>query len=145
MTPELDPKTGYLPLGIHQAAWDEVADRFGGNSHRRRLIAGLLAACRNLASARCSFVLLNGSFVSAKALPDDYNGAWETTGVDPDRLDSVLLDFSNGRAAMKSKYFGDLFTAASFAQPGVLYRDFFQSDRNGVPKGIVQIDLRSLP
>ena len=46
---------------------------------------------------------------------------------------------------MKSKYFGELFPATSSAQSGVLFRDFFQSDRNDVPKGIVQIDLGSLP
>ena len=145
MIPELDPKTGYLPPGIHDADWSEVAGRFGGNSHRSRLVAGLLAACRNLAGAGCCLVLLNGSFVSAKPLPNDYDGAWETVGVDPERLDPVLLDFSNGRAAMKSKYLGELFPATSSAEPGVLFHDFFQSDRNGTPKGIVRIDLGTLP
>jgi hypothetical protein len=90
-------------------------------------------------------VLLDGSFVSQKELPQDYDGAWDTAGVDPDRLDPVLLDFSNGRAAMKSKYLGELFPATAMAAPGVLYRDFFTKDRNGVPKGIVNIDLGSLP
>ena len=46
---------------------------------------------------------------------------------------------------MKSKYLGELFPATSSAEPGVLFRDFFQSDRDGVAKGIVQIDLGSLP
>lgn len=32
-----------------------------------------------------------------------------------------------------------------FRRTGVLFRDFFQSDRNGVPKGIVRIDLGTLP
>ena len=90
-------------------------------------------------------MLLDGSFVSAKPLPNDYDGAWETVGVDPDRLDRVLLDFSNGRAAMKSKYLGDLFPASAFAAPGVLYRDFFRTDRNGLEKGVVLIDLGTLP
>ena len=57
----------------------------------------------------------------------------------------VLLDFSNRRAAMKAKYLGDLFPASAFAAPGVLYRDFFRTDRNGVEKGVVLIDLGSLP
>ena len=86
-----------------------------------------------------------GSFVSAKPLPNDYDGTWETVGVDPGQLDPVLLDFSNRRAAMKSKYLGELFPETFSAQPSVLFRDFFQSDRDGVPKGVVQIDLGSLP
>jgi hypothetical protein len=35
--------------------------------------------------------------------------------------------------------------ALSLAAPGVLYRDFFMKDRNGAPKGVVNIDLGSLP
>lgn len=145
MIPDLDLQTGYLPVGVHDAAWAEVAPRFSGNGHRGRLADGLLEALRNLKAAGCGSVLLDGSFVSAKPLPSDYDGAWDPKGVDPYQLDPVLLDFSNGRAAMKAKYGGELFPATAMAAPGVLYREFFQSDRNGVPKGVVQIDLGSLP
>ncbi len=140
-----DPTTGYLRPGIHDAAWREVADRFADNSHRARLMSGLLAACHNLAAAGCRELLLDGSFVSAKVLPRDYDAAWETAGVNPERLDPVLLDFSDHRAAMKAKYLGELFPATSDAGSGVLYRDFFRTDRNGVEKGIVLINLESLP
>ena len=112
-------------------------------------MGSLLAACRNLATAGCRELLLDGSFVSAKALRADYDAAWETAGVDPGRLDPVLLDFDNRRAAMKAnasgRYLGDLFPASAFAAPGVVYRDFFGTDRNGVDKSVVLIDLGSLP
>jgi hypothetical protein len=145
MLPDADSSTGYLPPGVHDAPWSEVAPRFSCNGHRRRLIGGLLAALQNLAGAGCRSVLLDGSFVSQKELPGDYDGAWNPYGVDPYRLDPVLLDFTHGRAAMKSKYLGELFPASFLAAPGVLYRDFFMKDRNGVPKGVVNIDLGSLP
>lgn len=145
MLPKPDPNTGYLPPGVHCANWCDVASHFGGNSHRAQLMGCLLAACRNLAAAGCFELLLDGSFVTEKALPGDYDAAWETAGVDPGRLDPVLLDFSNRRAAMRAKYLGDLFPASAFAAPGVLYRDFFRTDRNGVEKGVVLIDLGSLP
>ncbi len=142
---KFDPNTGYLLPGDHAAEWCDVQIHFAENSHRTRLLGGLLAAYRNLAAAGCGELLLNGSFVTEKPLPGDYDGAWETAGVDPDRLDPVLLDFSNRRAAMKAKYLGDLFPASALAAPGVLYRDFFKTDRNGVEKGVVLIDLESLP
>jgi uncharacterized protein DUF6932 len=143
--PNADSSTGYLPAGVHNALWCEIGSRFSANGHRSRLVGGLLSALQNLVGAGCQSVLLDGSFVTQKDLPEDYDGAWDTTGVDPYRLDPVLLDFSNARAAMKSKYLGELFPATATAAPGVLYRDFFMKDRNGVPKGVVNIDLRSLP
>jgi hypothetical protein len=145
MLPEPDPSTGYLPAGVHKATWQEVVPRFGRNGHRSRLIAGLLPALQNLAAAGCRIVLLDGSFVTEKELPGDYDGAWDPAGVNPALLDPVLLDFSNRRAAMKSKYLGELFPATAIAAPGVLFRDFFMKDKNGIPKGVVQIDLGSLP
>ena len=145
MIPGADSRTGYLPPGVHDASWSEVAPRFSQNGHRTRLMDGLLAALTNLADAGCRSLLLDGSFVTEKELPQDYDGAWDPVGVDPYRLDPVLLDFSKGRAAMKSKYMGELFPATARAAPGVLFRDFFLKDKNGVPKGVVLIDLGSLP
>ncbi|HEY1980528.1 MAG TPA: hypothetical protein VGH13_10615 [Xanthobacteraceae bacterium] len=142
MITAFDPSTGYLPPGVHDVAWAVVVSEFGSNAHRLGLLNGLLEALRNLAGAGCRWVLLDGSFVSRTALPKDYDGAWEPAGVDPARLDPVSLDFSNGRAAMKARYGGELFPLAA---AGILYRDFFQQDRNGVRKGVVQIGLGSLP
>lgn len=105
---EPDPSTGYLPPGMHDASWREVVSCFGGNSHRERLLDGLLSACRSLAAAGCKEVLLDGSFVTTKTLPEDCDAAWETKGVDPVLLDPVLLDTVHPRTAMKAKFLGDL-------------------------------------
>ena len=145
MIPPCDKATGYLPPGVHKASWPDLAPHFDTNSHRTWLLEGLQNALRNLAQAGCGFILLDGSFVSQKPLPQDYDGAWDTVGVDPNLLDPVLLDFSKKRAAMKAKYGGELFPATAHAAPGILYRDFFLEDRNGVPKGVIHIDLGSLP
>jgi len=130
---------------VHDAKWGEIAPKFGSNSHRAELLTGLLSALQSLSLAGCRSVILDGSFVTAKAAPNDYDAAWDTVGVDPNLLDPVLLDFSNGRAAMKLKYRGELFPATTYAAPGVLFRDFFMKDRNGIPKGVVQVNLGSLP
>lgn len=145
MMPTLDPATGYLPAGVHAASWAEVVAQFSINSHRAGQLSGLLSALKNLAGAGCKTFLLDGSFVSEKVLPGDYDAAWDIAGVDPGKLDPVLLDFKNHRAAMKAKYGGEFFPASWDAAPGIPYTDFFQTDRNGVPKGIVSIDLGSLP
>jgi hypothetical protein len=144
MIPCIDQSTGYLPPGLHNANWADLAPRFAANSHRSFLLSGFERACRNFAGAGCQTILLDGSFVSTKDLPGDYDAAWEIDGVDPDLLDPVLLEFSNKRAAMKAKYGGEFFPASDYAAVGVLYRDFFQKDRSGVPKGVLQLNLGGL-
>ena len=61
------------------------------------------------------------------------------------RLDPILMNLSNARLAMKAKYAGEFFPASSEARPGISFAEFFQADRNGERKGIVQIDLLELP
>lgn len=145
MIPNITPSTGYLPPGVHTASWVEVRQRFCWNSHRACLALGLLAALYNLASAKCRSVILDGSFVSLKDLPNDYDGAWDPRNVNLCLLDPVLLNFMNGREAMKSKYGGELFPATCMATPGNTFFEFFQTDRNNIVKGIIDIDLGSLP
>ena len=70
---------------------------------------------------------------------------WDLDGVDFDLIDEVLLTFDAGRRAQKAKYGGELFPADAAADPlGTLFRDFFQRDRDGNPKGIIVIDLENL-
>lgn len=145
MIPLHEEAFGYLPPGIHDATWLEVCTRFGGTQNRKFLLEGLLTACKNLALAGCKTVLLNGSFVTSKVDPEDYDAAWEPVGVELDFLDPVLLDFNSDRRLMKAKYRGDLFPASIQTSTGEIYRDFFKTDRHGNEKGIVKIDLRSLP
>ena len=139
--PSIDPHTGYLPPGIYPLQWYDVIHHFGNNSHRMRLIGGLEAACRNLSTAGCQGLLLDGSFVTAKPLPRDYDGVWDSEGVDYSLLDPVLLDFSEERAAMKAKYLVDQFPANLDEASGQCFEDFFRTDRNGIEKGLVRINL----
>ena len=143
MLPPLN-KDGYLPPGVHWATWREICDTFGDNPYRDKLLAGLRAALVNLKLAGCTTVYLDGSFVTGKEIPGDFDGCWEAAGVDPAALDPVLLDVSNGRAAQKAKYLGELFPASAGSGAGQTLLEFFQSDQDGNPKGIIALDLRSL-
>lgn len=137
---------GKLPPGIHPASWDEVMTRYAINTRRRELLDGLLDALRSLKSAGCRIVYLDGSFVTAKEMPGDFDACWEIAGVDAGRLDRELLGFSDGRAAQKARYGGELFPAETAAEPaGTTFLHYFQRDRDtGQPKGIIAIDLGPL-
>lgn len=136
---------GNLPPGIHPATWSELASRFGGTAYRQSLLAGLKGALEALREAGCRRVYIDGSFVTTKVEPGDFDGCWEVDGVDPDKLDPVLLEFANKRAAQKAKYRGELFLADSQADwAGTRFIDFFQRDKDGNSKGIIAIDLKDL-
>ena len=108
---------------------------------------GLKAALENLKASGCRTVYVNGSFVTTKESPNDYDGCWEEIGVDPSLLDPVLLTFDPGRATQKSKYLGELFPASITADTGGLsFLEFFQTDKDTAgPKGIIAIDLEDFP
>ena len=142
MIPEFQPD-GNLPPGIHWATWNEFILAFGTTPWRRRLLAGLYAGLSLLKSAGCRTAYIDGSFVTSKADPGDYDACWETAGVTGALLDPVLLIFDQGRALQKAKFLGEFFPASSMANPaGDIFLDFFQVDKHsGAPKGIVAIDV----
>ena len=143
--PGFESGTGNLPPGEHPATWDEIVERFGTSDWRKELLAGLKAALLSLREAGCNRVYLDGSFVTAKERPGDFDGCWDTGGVDFDRVDEVLLTFDQGRTVQKAKYRGELFLADGQAEPeGTVFREFFQRDRDGNSKGIIVIDLRDI-
>jgi hypothetical protein len=75
-----------------------------------------------------------------KELPKDYDGCWEPVGVQIAKLDLVLLDFSNLRAAQKQKYLGEMFLATMMEISGSTFLDFFQIEKaTGQKKGIIGI------
>lgn len=139
--------SGLLPPGIHKAEWPEIVARLGGNAHRRALLGGLQRALEALRRAGCETVYLDGSFVTSKGSPGDYDLCWSVAGVDVNRLDPVLLIFDNKRRAMNAKYMGDLFPAeVPEGRTGRTFLQFFQIDKiSGDAKGVLMIDLRELP
>ncbi|TXH38756.1 MAG: hypothetical protein E6Q98_02860 [Rhodospirillaceae bacterium] len=119
----------------------------GFSARRRDLLLGLENMCRHLAAAGATKVWLDGSFATAKPAPGDYDLCYPMTEVDENMLDPCFLDYSNERKAMKDKFLGEAWLdiwPSPYAGETML--DFFQlikGTRN--PKGIVEIDLRTLP
>ena len=109
-------------------------------------MVGLRSVLENLEDAGCRTAYVDGSFVTAKELPKDFDACWEEEGVNPDLLDPVLLIFDPGRAMQKAKFLGELFPASFISgSEGLSFLDFFQTDRStGERKGIVAIDLGGL-
>ena len=144
MIPNFHP-SGNLPPGIHEASWQEVAQRFGTNPIRNSLLDGMLQAFRNLRKAGCARVYLGGSFITAKECPGDFDVAWETAGIDEDLLHPSLRRLSS-RLWRKQAFGGDISRAESIADGrGHTFVEFYQTDHDARVKGILAISLETVP
>ncbi len=139
---------GLLPPGLHRATWDELCSRFGGARRRERLLQGLLRVAMNLRDAGAVNLWLDGSFVTNKPNPNDFDGVWDPSRVDLRKVDPVLIDqddLRNGRLRQKAKYHGELMVSSIERRSGLPFEQFFQQTPEGDVKGIVLLDLRTLP
>jgi len=136
-----------LPLGLHHSTLSDVENRYVYNQDRKRLFDGLIEASKNLRLAGCRCIYLNGSFVTAKPHPNDFDACWDPTGVDMQLIDPVFNDFNNLRAAQKNRFGGEFFPSNNFANEiGQSFLEFFQTDRfSGKPKGIIVLRLINDP
>ncbi len=93
----------------------------------------------------------HGSFTTAKGVPNDIDGCWEINGVKEENLHLLDESFWNFSSAEESQicrenilkeYSLDFFIAEqkekSTNKP---FPDFFQTNKNGEAKGIIQINL----
>ncbi len=138
MIPKFDI-IGNLPPGKHVATFVDVKKRFGTNSRRLWLLEGLNLLLIELKKAGSDEVWLDGSFVTQKELPGDYDMCYQIRGVNPDLMDPLI--FSQNRDERKKKYRGDIFPNTIEGDTGKPFDEFFQEDQDGNQKGIILIKL----
>lgn len=137
---------GILPAGIYYASWAAFTARFAITPAREWLLEGLRMAVVEFLSAGCKTLYVDGSFVSSKPIPNDYDACWDPDDVDLDRLDPVLLLTEMGQPTQKAKYRGEFWMADAPTRTTVSpHLALFQNDRHtGQAKGIIALDLTRL-
>jgi hypothetical protein len=131
-----------LPPGIHSATLVQIQERFAINEKRKLLFEGLNRGVAALKQAGCKTVYLDGSFISDKPEPGDFDVCWDPANVDDSKIDPILLDFSDLRKNQKIKFHGEFFPSTSMADDRITYLKFFQLVKyTKNPKGILKINL----
>jgi hypothetical protein len=131
-----------LPPGVHDATLEEVRSYFTNNPRRKAIFKGLSRACKSLKLAGCSVIFLDGSYVTEKTVPGDFDLCWDPIGVDTNRLDPVFLEFKDHRASQKKKFGGECFPSSALADGSHTFVEYFQIDKEtGLAKGIIRIHL----
>lgn len=75
-------ENGNLYPGIYQLSWEEFKENYGFNKHRKKLIEGIELVIKELKAVGCKSIYIDGSFVSKKSLPNDFDACWDPEGVD---------------------------------------------------------------
>lgn len=135
---------GYIIPGIYVMEVNKFSEIFGYTNHRKLLIEGLIKGVNQLRSCGCSKIYVDGSFISKKSIPGDFDACWDPQGVDLVKLKTefpLFFDFANKRENQKNYYKGEFFpsTISAVKNPPLTYIDFFQQDKEGNPKGIIQL------
>ncbi len=128
---------------MYTSNWEEFTTIFGFNAHRLQQIAGLTKGLTVLKKYGCKLVYLGESFTTSKTHPGDVDVCFDDTEMDLKKLKQdhpEFFDIKNGTKIQKEKYSTHFFSCNAFDN---YFLDFFQSDREGYPKGIVKIYLRS--
>jgi hypothetical protein len=140
---------GWLPDGHHASNWQEVALRFGGEpDSRRSLILSSLLQWRDAVRDKgmAGLVILDGSFVSSKEAPGDfdlvfsYDAATELLV----RTDLEARKLTDYQACRRLGFLGDVFAFPAsllIFSPLLGGLDMFDLDRQRKPKGVVEVLL----
>ena len=149
LIPAFDPVTGALPPGDYRATLEEVAKRFGFTPRRRWLLKGLSTAVEAFRAAAIKEIYIDGSFCTDKPDLGDIDGYWVEPDTDVyDRINPYWIDFelvlvpSIGKR--KWRMWADhgiefFIHPAMQATPGEGFPEFFRRDRNGQPRGVIQV------
>ena len=135
---------GWLPIGHYKADWNEIVVRFGGKPGSRRadLTAKLLQLRHSLQATGVSgTILLDGSFISGKTEPGDFDilligPADLQVRKDTEPNLASLLDTSAAEAQGYS-----LFFVTKDSPLRELISTVWDFSKEGIAKGIVELAL----
>ncbi|HEY9793186.1 MAG TPA: hypothetical protein V6D22_22485 [Candidatus Obscuribacterales bacterium] len=133
---------GNLPPGIHDATIEQIKARFARNAHRNRLFSGLVEVLEILRDCNCLEVYLNGSFITEKEMPGDYDLCYEPLGI---QATAEFRRFLENKETRKERYLGDIFVRMPEPPFCIDHVADWQTDtrQDDVGKGIIRIRLRS--
>jgi hypothetical protein len=136
---------GWLPPGHHEATWAEVIAHFrdGEGSHRAHLTDRLLSWKDALVAAGVQgLVLLNGSYVSGKENPSDFDIALMAQ---PDiqalkDMNPTLRELLDSEHCERELGFSVFFFPNNSPMLDLL-RSMWDQAKDGTPKGVLEVSL----
>ena len=140
---------GWLPEGHYGATWDAIIEFFGGQvGSPRALVLANLLSWRDAArlAGLSGRLLINGSFVSTKLNPGDFDLIFIYDTATKERIDGDVVSRQlTSYDFCKSHFSGDIFV---FWEENInrfpAFCDTSMFDRvkdTGIPKGVLEVSL----
>lgn len=139
---------GRLVVGTHLISWAEFVEEFGYTSHRKQLIEGLKMALNILKKYGCERVYIDGSFVTKKLVPGDWDGCYVCIGMNESKMrkeEPVFHNMAPPRQKQKDRFKGEMMPSDLIVGPNdQTILDYFKFDnRENIEKGIIELSLRN--
>lgn len=149
----LNPDTGLLPEGEHPLDWKSIVSLFGTSPRRQGLLQKLHELCLILKRAGVETVWLDGSFVTSKPTPNDFDMSFDLSDAAFARLPDYPFKVKNAATRLRSHFCGDI-KVEPMADGYRYHKDLWPYVKDhehngkaifGLKKGIVVIALGDLP
>jgi len=137
-------RSGLLPAGSYRTTWPEFYRRFGFNQERRDILASLQEVAGHVKNAGGDKIIVGGSLISNKAVPNDFDAAWIERGVDKLSLPPDISRQLPGVLAAKPLK-GDFYAASTDFDGMGIWLDVLGKTRSGRDVGVITIDLATMP
>ena len=138
---------GVLIPGVHTLDWNYFITSYSFSNQRKKLFKGMQRAFIHFKNAGCKIIYVDGSFVTKKIIPNDYDACWDMNGVDYNILHPMFhRDLKMGTGIHKLTFGGEFYPASHIeGGSGLSFLDFFQTDKmTGRRKGIIKIKLEEV-
>ncbi|MDR0864863.1 MAG: hypothetical protein LBO74_08025 [Candidatus Symbiothrix sp.] len=134
-------ENGVLNPGIYEMTWKDFHTFFLFSPRRKELLEGLKKVIDILQDVGCTIIYIDGSFVTEKIEPGDWDACVECP---PSKIQDLYNKYPLfDKKEQKRLYKGELFDALSIADRNENnYISFFQQIRGkNIKKGIIKIKL----
>ena len=129
--------------GIYEYTLEKLERDFATNKKRKDLFEDIKRLAKELKDAGCEFLYIDGSFITRKETPGDFDACWEPFVRNNKQVNALLLEDSTFASSWRKEMFsGDIFPR--FGEYGDRVEKWQVDSRNGKVKGVISIDLRSM-
>lgn len=134
---------GLLPPHIHQATFEELVERLGFSRKRKEMLEDLKRALKVMRQHEIERVYIDGSFVTDKPRPSDIDVCYDAPeGADLSGMFPIYPPKGWVRDLSIEEYSAEFLPSDMIElKSGKPFLEFFQTDKENRPRGVVLIEL----